>query len=76
MVGIGTAGILTLFVLMLTLKSMIRCTIRKYKSWKYDRKMNEVLRSARQSARPSKETVTFLQDDLLILNSASKNGMI
>jgi len=76
LVGIGTIGILTLFVLMISLKSMIRCTIRKYKSWTYDRKMNEVLRSARQSARPSKETVTFLQDDIQIPDPTSQNGMV
>lgn len=76
MVGVGTVAILVLFIALITAKSIVKCTVRKFKMWKYDRKLNEI-RSARQSARPSKETVTFAQDDMQFLEtSQNQNGMI
>ncbi|CAD5217373.1 unnamed protein product [Bursaphelenchus okinawaensis] len=47
-VGIGTVGILLIIILMVSLKSMIRWTIQKYKLWTYDRKLSQVQRQNRQ----------------------------
>uniref|UniRef100_A0A1I7SR81 FXYD domain-containing ion transport regulator n=1 Tax=Bursaphelenchus xylophilus TaxID=6326 RepID=A0A1I7SR81_BURXY len=55
-VGIGTVGILMIIILMVSLKSIIRCSIQKYKLWTYDRKLNQVQKENGQRELLSKES--------------------
>ncbi|KAI6177125.1 hypothetical protein M3Y97_00873000 [Aphelenchoides bicaudatus] len=75
MIGVLTVGMLVLFIAMISMKSIVKCTVRKLKYWKYDRKLN-ALRSAQQSARPSKDTIKFMHDETQCIDSTNQNGMI
>lgn len=76
-VGIGTVGILLVMLLMVSLKSMIKWGIEKYRLWVYDRQLKQVLKKKSVVEEP-KETVTFLCDSSYVTGSSQNdaNGLV
>ncbi|KAI6239073.1 hypothetical protein M3Y99_00610300 [Aphelenchoides fujianensis] len=74
LVGVGTVAILFSIIVLASFKSIIRCIIRRYRMWTYDRKLKQ-LRSERTTPEP-KEVVTFLKDELPFVARTNSNGMI
>jgi len=68
MVGIGTAAILLLFILFITVKSLARCLLRKWRGIQYNKRVSA-------AAAATQTALTVLEDNTIATVHSDQVGL-